>query len=264
MTTLPPPPDPQKAQGQFQVGLTASFIVRQFVLLGVVATCILASLFFFNLYNLIEWEDLWNLPNVSLRWFSLPAIVVVVYGYVLLGGILFALVPSERSFGAFFFTVAAALFLTNYDHTNLDWFQRILVRRGQALLQNPVSVFKLVAIGGALGAMIYMHYNILADDFTRRMIRRGIPTEEVHRIRPAMLASLLPLLAICVGAIVVVGLVGELSALVFQDHGLIPKLEMLILGVFGVLIGYILLSIIKELYQAGGDEGEHPPRPPES
>lgn len=252
----------RKAQVPFQVGLTASFVVRQFVLLGVVATCLLLSLYFFNLYKILDWSVFWDkLGWVDLKWFSLPAIVVIVYGYVLFGGILFALVPSERSFQMFFITIAASLFVSNYDHTTLDWFQRFLVKGLSVGNQNPVDVRKLPLVAGALGAMIYMHYNILADDFTRRMIRRGIPTEEVHRIRPAMLTSLLPLLTLCAGAIVAIGLVGHLSALIFQDHGLIPKLEMVMLGGFGVLIGYILLSIIKELYQEGGNDKEGPNEP---
>jgi hypothetical protein len=250
-----PPPSGLREQAPANVGgkVAAAFVGRQLLLLGVIAILILASLFFYDLYGQVTWDVFWELPSVSFKWIVLPGIVVGVFGYVLLIGLLFALVPSERSFQVFFYGICAALFAINYDHTVLDWiFQAVF--SASLRVPNQVNVFKLVLASGILGAMIYMHYNILSDDFTKRMIRRGIPTDEIARIRPAMIASLLPLLTICTVIAGVMGLVGEFSELVFQNHGLFAKLPILLLGVFGVTIAFLLKSIIKELYQGGGDD----------
>jgi hypothetical protein len=254
MTTADTPPRIDGAATTTQGGrLTASFLVRQFILLGIMGTCLLAMLFFYDLYGLFKWSNFWELGYVSFKWISLPTIVVIVYGYVLIIGVLFALVPSERSFQFFFYGIALALFFVNYDHTMLDWLLQAVFSATLAV-PNPISVFKIAIATILLGALAYMHYNILSDDFTKRMIRRGIPTEEAARIRPAMIASLLPLLTVCAAIAVGLGLVGEFSQLVFRDHGLFPKIEILLLGVFGVAIGFLLRSIIKELYQGGGDD----------
>lgn len=238
--------------------LAAAFVGRQLLLLGVIGLLLLATLFFYNLYNIVTWTTFWEMPSVSFRFLVLPGIVVLVFGYVLLIGLLFALVPSERSFLFFFYGTALALFATHYDQSILDWITQG-VYSARLGVPNPVDVFKLMLASGILGAVIFMHYNILSDDFTKRMIRRGIPTDEVAKIRPAMMASLLPLLTVCAVIAGVLGLVGEFSELVFQNHGLFAKVEILLLGVFGVAIGFLLRSIIKELYQGGGEEDEEAP-----
>jgi uncharacterized membrane protein len=233
--------------------LSATLAVRQFFLLFVIATLLLLSLYFYNFYGAYDWADFWDLPLVSFRYITLPLIVVVVYGYVYLWGTLFAFVPSERSFQMLFYGILFGVFLTHYDHSILDWAVRA-VFRGDLVVNNPVSVFKIAVTTGILSTLVFMHYNILSDDFTKRMVRRGIPTNEAIRIRPSMMTVLVPILVAASVAATGLGLVGEFSALVFQNHGLFPKLEILLLGVLGVAVGFVLRSIIRELYQAGGDE----------
>lgn len=237
------------------IKLTTELVVRQFSLLFIIGTLLLATVWFFNLYNIerLGGPAFFTAGNISFKYFELPAIVVFVYGYVFLIGILFALVPSERSFTFFFYGILAALVVVQYDHSVIDWVLGV-VFRGSLRVPNPVSVIKVALVAGLLSTVILMHYNILSDDFTKRMIRRGIPTEEAVRIRPGIYKSLVPLLTSCTLAAVGLGLVGEFSALVFQSHGLFPKIEIVLLGAFGVVLGFILRSIIRELYQGGGDE----------
>lgn len=234
--------------------LTATLFARQFFLLFVISTLLLMSLYFYNFYNAIDRHDIFG-PLIQFKYGpALPLIVVVTYGYVYLWGGMFAFVPSERSYQMFFYGMLFAVFLANYDHSVLDWAVRA-VFRGDLVNQNQVSVFKLATTVGILSTLAFMHYNILSDDFTKRMVRRGIPTNEVARIRSSMMSVLLPILFAASVVATGLALVGEFSALVFQNHGLpLPKLEILILGVLGVAVGFVLRSIIKELYHAGGDE----------
>lgn len=250
--TTPPVGESVGAAG-IQAKLTTAFLTRQFFLLFVIATLLLLSLYFYNFYNGLQWEDFWALPHVTFKYFTLPAIIVLVYGYVYLWGVLFALVPSERSFQLFFYGIMFALFLIHYDHSILDWAVRA-VFRGDLRVPNPVSLFKVALATGILSTVVYMHYNILGDDFTKRLVRRGIPTEELAHVRTNMMTVLAPILFAASVIAVAIAFVGEFSALVFQDHGLFPKIEILLLGVFGVAIGFVLRSIIRELYQGGGEE----------
>ena len=226
---------------------------RQFFLLFVIATLLLISLYFYNFYNIVTWDDLWG-PMIAFRYGPpLPAVVVAVYGYVLIWGAMFAFVPSERSYQMFFYGMLFAVILAHYDHSILDWVVGAVFR--VALVNvNHVSVFKIAVTTGLLSTLAFMHYTILSDDFTKRMVRRGIPTNEAAKIRNSMMTVLVPILLAASVIATAMGLVGEFSALVFQNHGLIPKIEILLLGVLGVAVGFVLRSIIKELYHAGGDE----------
>lgn len=250
--------NPQGADGA-NVGATlgtrlnTSLFVRQFFLLFVIAMLLLMSLYFYNFYNAIDRHDIFE-PLIQFKYGpAMPLIVVGVFAYVYLWGGMFAFVPSERSFQMFFHGILFAIFLTHYDHSILDWAVRA-VFRGDLVNDNQVSVFKIAVTTGILSTLAFMHYNILADDFTKRMVRRGIPTNEAAKVRTSMMTVLLPILFAASIIATGMGLVGEFSALVFQNHGLFPKLEILLLGVLGVAVGFVLRSIIKELYQAGGDE----------
>ncbi|MBI2078500.1 MAG: hypothetical protein HYT80_09060 [Euryarchaeota archaeon] len=264
MTTGQPDRDAGTSGMSLQARLTSAFVTRQFVLLTLIAVLFFVVLFFFDYFK-YDWDFFWDeLPLVDFKYLPpLPAIVVLVFGYTYLIGVLFALVPSERSFQFFFNGILTALFVLNYDHSVIDWL--FLSVGGTARESNPVSLFKIIASCALLSAVIVMHYNILSDDFTRRMIRRGIPTEEAARIRPGMVASLLPLLFACGVVAAVLGVIGEFSALIFgAQRGLFPKMEIVLLGGIGIGIAYVLRSIIKELYQSGGrDEEETPEAGPE-
>ena len=259
MTTNRPDADGATSAVMFQARLTTAFVTRQFGLLSLIGVLFFVVLYFFDYFQ-FDWDYFWQLGSIDLKYLPpLPIILVLVFGYTYLIGILFALVPSERSFQFFFNGILAALFVLNYDHSVIDWL--VLSIGASVRQQNPVSVFKLVASSALFSAVIFMHYNILSDDFTRRMVRRGIPTEEAAMIRQGMMKSLVPLLFACVIVAGALGLVAEFSALVFQSHGLLPKIEIVLLGGLGIAIGYVLRSIIKELYQSGGSEEEELPEP---
>jgi hypothetical protein len=232
--------------------LNLTLVSRQFVLLFVIATLLLISLYFYNFYG-VDWQRI-SEPLVQFKYGPpLPLVVVVVYSYVFIWGGIFAFVPSERSYQMFFYGILFAILLTNYDHSILDWVVRAAFR-ADLVNDHQVSVFKIAVTSGVLSTLAFMHYNILSDDFTKRMVRRGIPTNEAAKIRNSMMTVLVPILFAASVIATALALVGEFSALVFQNHGLFPKLEILLLGVLGVAVGFVLRSIIKELYHAGGDE----------
>jgi hypothetical protein len=108
---------------------------------------------------------------------------------------------------------------------------------------------------GMFAALIAMHYNILADDFTRRMLGRGVAAEEALPIRGHMVKLLAPILGTAAAVVAAMGLVAEFSQLVFGTQGLFPKLEIVLLGVLGVGIGALLLSILRDYYGKRRDGG---------
>lgn len=262
MTSRPPPRS--DAHGSmttgFQARLTAALALRQFLLLFLVGTSWLAMWFFFKYGTgsyVITWNSLWTLPPVGFKYFALPAILVFVYGFILFAGILFALGPSERSFNFYFYSMIFALLLVNYDHSIIDWVAFTVVK---FRIANIVSAFKIILAGPFLLFVALMHYNILADDFTRRMLRRGVPTEEALRIRPKMLQVLFPTVVAASALAAALALVGEVSAFVFNYHGLfVRKLNLLLLAGIGVAVAFTLRSILREMGRRGG---KGPPETP--
>lgn len=250
-----PPPG---AAAALRVRLTAALALRQFGLLFLIATAWLGMWFFFDWFQ-VDWEFLWNLPPVGFKYFALPAILVLVYGYVLLAGILFALGPSERSFNLFFYSMLFALFLVNYDHSIIDWFA-FGAAGFKFQLSNLVSASKIILGGAFVLFVALMHYNILADDFSRRMLRRGVPTEEALRIRPGMLKVLFPTIIAAAALASGLAILGEISAFVFGNHGLfVRKINLVLLGVIGIAIAFTLRGILREMGRRG--RGERPETP---
>lgn len=237
----------QPVHKSLRVRLTGILMARQVGLLVVIAVLLLLQTFFFNLYGgIIDWTDLWG-PRVALReWLVLPAILVGTVVAVLLIGLAFAAGPSEQSFHIFLLIMIGLVGTVHYDHSILDW---LLAAGGLSLVhQNPVSAPKLVLGCATFAAIILMHYNILSDDFTRRMLGRGVAAEEVLPVRGHMIRLLIPLLITATAVAGALALVGEFSQLIFENRGLFPKLEIVLLGAIGVAIGVLLLYILRGLY----------------
>lgn len=254
----PRPAEPGGRRG-LQASMTAQLAARQFGLLFLAATALLLMTFFLNYYGVVNFNYLWNeLAPIGYKSVQLPALLVVVYGYVLLSGILFALGPSEKGFTFFFGAMILALLVINYDHSVLDWFLFLTVAR--IIPPNPVSVFKIVLAGLFMLVVIAMHYNVLADDFARRMIQRGLPTEEAARIRPGMFKVLVPTVLTAAGVATGLALVGEFGALVFQQSTLfLPKLELLLLAALVVPMAFLIRAILRAM---GREDAQAPPPGP--
>lgn len=232
-----------------RVRLTGLLMIRQLGLLFVVATFLLAQFFLFNLYNQVTFGDFWE-PRIAIRDVVVPAILVAIYGGVFLVGLAFAVGPSERSFTVFLLIMVLGFAIANYDHSVLEWL--IAPAAGVSIETfNTVSPPKILLAGIMFSAIAVMHYNILSDDFTRRLLGRGVAAEEVLPVRGHMIRFLLPVLGTAVAVATGLALVGEFSQLVFQRHGLFPKFEIVLLGIFGVSIGVLLLMILRELQKRG-------------
>lgn len=229
-----------------RVRLTGILMARQSGLLVVIAVLLLLQSLFFNAYDVITYSDLWG-PVVKIKYLpEMPLILPATFVVVLLIGLIFAAGPSEQSFHVFLLIMILIVGAVHYDHSILDW---ILAAGGLSLVhQNPVSAPKLVLGCATFAAVILMHYNILSDDFTRRMLGRGVAAEEVMPVRGHMVRMLVPLLTTATIIAGVLALVGEFSQLIFGDRGLFPKLEIVLLGALGVAIGSLLLYILRGLY----------------
>lgn len=245
-------PDPLRQRRGVQTAMTASLVARQLLLLFLLGTALLLMSLFVGYYNADQATGLYFLtdgPRVDLKYFVLPLLVVMVYGYVLLMGLLFALGPSERTFRWFFATMMGALLVANYDQSILDWFLRFFAAAALRP-QNVVSAMKILFAGLFFLVLIIMHYNILADDFARRLLRRGVPTEEVARIRPNMFKVLVPAILTAGGVAFGLALLGEAGALLFQQGGLlIPKVQLLLLAALVVPMAYLVRGILRDLAQ---------------
>lgn len=256
MTTAPAPRNATSAAG-LHARLTFALAGRQLGLLFLVATTYFLMWFFFDWFQ-VDWEFLWDLPPVGFKYFVLPAMIVFVYGYVLLTGLLFALGPSERSFNLFFFSMLAGLFLVNYDHSIIDWlaFGQVGLKFRIPVSQ-IVSAFKVLLAGPFFLFVILMHYNILADDFAKRMMRRGLPTEEALKVRPGMLKVLVPTVVAASALAAALALLGEVSAFVFNYHGLfVRKINLVLLAGVGIALAFTLRGILREMDRR---EGKSPP-----
>lgn len=240
-------PDATTIRRGLQAQMTAMLVLRQFSLLFVAATALFLMWFFLNYHGQVTGPELWEeLPAIDLKVIALPMLIVLTYGYVLFNGILFAIGPSERSFNLFFYGMLTALLVLNYDQSILDWFV-ILGAKARLATPQVVRWEKILLAGPFFLAIITMHYNILADDFARRMLRRGVPTEEVAQIRPGIFKILVP--TIITASLLALGLslVGEFSALTFGRQGLFPKVELVILALLGALIAFLLRGILRDL-----------------
>jgi hypothetical protein len=238
------------ALSRLRVRLTGILMMRQLGLLFLVALLLTAQVYLMDFYGQIgpglRNEGPW-VQTVTFGWFTLPILVAGVFAFVFATGIVFAAGPSERSFTIFLLLIIAATGAANYDHSILDWFLAI-VPKVAVTNSNPVSVLKVLLGAGMFAAVVLMHYNILADDFTRRLLGRGVAAEEVVPVRRHMVRLLLPVLFSAGAVAVTLGLVGEFSQLVFQGHGLFAKFEIVVLGGLGVAIGYVLLQILRAYY----------------
>jgi pheromone shutdown protein TraB len=192
--------------------------------------------------------------HVSVRdWFTVPTWLAASVLYVIVTGVVFGVGPNERSFQVLLFLMLFGVWLVHYGHSILDWF---VTSAGLAATNpNPVSLFRALLAAGMFAALIAMHYNILADDFTRRMLGRGVAAEEALPIRGHMVKLLAPILGTAAAVVAAMGLVAEFSQLVFGTQGLFPKLEIVLLGVLGVGIGALLLSILRDYYGKRRDGG---------
>lgn len=239
-----------------QTVMTAQLALRQFLLLFAAATMLLLMAFFIKYYNAEQASFLYlwqNQVNVDLRIIAIPVLIVIFYGYVLLNGILFALGPSERSFSFFFFSMVVALLVLNYDQSVLDWFVQYFAQ-AQLRPQNTVSAFKILFAGLFFLVIITMHYNILSDDFARRMLRRGVPTDEVAQVRPGMFKVLVPTVLTAGALAFGLALVGELGALIFQQHGLfLSKLQLVLLAALIVPMAYLIRGILREMRRTSAE-----------
>lgn len=244
-----------------QATMTARLIFRQFGFLFLAATFLLFATFFINFYDgLLDFGDIWrNSPTLQWGPFAIHSWLVIVYGYVFLVGILFALGPSERSFRLFFFLMMAALLAIHYDHSILDWFLRAFLT-ADIRPQNAVSVFKILFSCLFLVVIIVMHYNVLSDDFARRFLRRGVPTDEVARVRPGVFKVLVPTILSAAALATALGLLGELGQLIFRDTTFLPgKLQLFVLAGLMVPVAFLIRGILRDL--AGQRKNRTQPRP---
>ncbi len=245
----PPPYDPRGHRG-LQGVMTAQHVGRQFLLLFAAATVLLIMAFFIEYYDFeagkfSTWWD--NQPNVDLKIFVIPLIPLIIYGYVLVNGILFTLGPSERSFNFFFAAMMLAVIVANYDQSILDWIVKFFAA-ATLRPQNVVSALKILFAALFFLILIVMPYNILSDDFARRMLRPGVTTEEVARIRPGMFKVLIPAILTAGAAATGLALLGEFSSLIFGQGGLfVRKVQVVLLAALVVPMAFLIRSILRDL-----------------
>jgi hypothetical protein len=240
-------PKAPEARRGIQAVMTAQLAGRQFLLLLAAATALLFMSMFINFYGVSFWRAWDSMDLLQWRFIAIHPLLLLIYGYVILSGVLFALGPSERGFAFFFGSMVLAVLVANYDHSIIDWFLGLFggVRFQQ---RNPVSAFKILFAGLFFLVLIIMHYNVLADDFARRMLRRGVPTEEVAQIRSGMFKVLVPTVFTASAIAFGLAVLAEFSALVFQDSGLfLPKLQLFLLAALLVPIAFLIRGILLDL-----------------
>lgn len=243
--------------GGLQGIMTARLAARQFGLLFLLATALLCISFFINFYGLLTFQSMWdNLPLIQYKFIVIHPVLLFVYGYVLFNGVVFALGPSERSFNFFFSSMILALLVVNYDHSIIDWFTMFGAGVKAAII-HVNHPFKILFAGLFFLVLVIMHYNILSDDFARRMLRRGVPTEEVAQIRAGMFQAAIPAILTASVIAFVLSIVAWFAGFIFRDVGLfIPKLELVLLAALFVPIAFLLRGILKDL--AGKRSGNGP------
>lgn len=240
--------------------MTARLAARQLGLLFLAATALLVVCFFFNFYGASFWYAWNNMDPIPLKIISIHPLLILIYGYVLFNGLLFALGPSERSFGFFFSSMIFALLVANYDHSIIDWFLSLFAP-GRFAIIHIVSPWKILFAGVFLLCIIAMHYNILSDDFARRMLRRGVPTEEVAQVRPGMFKVMVPTVITASAVAFAMSLLGWFVGLIFRENPLyVAKLQLFLMAGLLVPIAFLLRSILRDLL--GKRTGNRPPEGP--
>lgn len=238
--------DPAGRSKGIQAAMTARLAFRQFGLLFLAGTALLLSAMLIDYYG-VTFFYLWpRAPVIQYKGIGVHSILLLIYGYPLLMGVLFALGPSERTFRFFFYSMLAAVLAVNYDHSIVDWFFSLF--RLTLRPHNPVGPLKVATSGLLLLVLIAMHYNVLSDDFARRMIRRGIPIDEVAHLRPAMFKVLVPTVMTAIGVAFALALVGEFSSFIFGQAPQLPgKVQLWVLAGLVIPIAFLLRSILREL-----------------
>jgi hypothetical protein len=254
------PARPRDRRG-LQSVMTARLAARQLGLLFLAATALLFVCFFINYYGQATFWSVWNaMDPIQYKFIAIHPLLLLIYGYVFFNGLLFALGPSERSFGLFFSSMIFALLVANYDNSIIDWFLTLF---GGVTIRivHRVHPMKILFAGLFFLAVIAMHYNILSDDFARRMLRRGVPTEEVAQVRPGMFKVMVP--TVLTAGVVAFGLslLGWFSSFVFQDNPLhVSKLELFLLAALLVPMAFLLRGILRDLVSKRS--GNQPPGGP--
>lgn len=235
-----------KERRGLQAIMTAQLAFRQFGLLLLAGFVLFLMWFRFHYFG-ADFEYLSSAGPIQWKFISINILLFGTLVYVLLNGLLFALGPSERSFNFFFGAMILGLLVLNYDHSILDWLWIAAKSVATPAIDNDVDFWKILIAGAFFLIIISMHYNVLSDDFARRMIRRGVPTSEAARIRPGMFKILVPLV-ITAGAVATgLALVAEFSALIFSGHGLAPKVQLFLLAALVIPMAFLIRNILREM-----------------